>query len=143
MAARVAAVGAVLPIGGAGVSGIGPAGAPDADLLALCAEFDEWAEELRAAEAAIGALPEDHTEEEHDVLWSAMEEVLDVWNEIHDEIVETPATTMAGFRAKAAVLRASLEMFPGGGAGAGIGESSDPHERLAWSLACDLAGAPS
>jgi hypothetical protein len=128
----LAASGAALLGGGAAVLGLVPTASRDAPLIALCTEFDRLTRQYFAChpggeayfanyspaygrliegydESAPGLVAEILDDNERE---SVTEDLLLRQDELLDEIAALPATTMAGFRAKArsAVMR-NPDMF--------------------------------
>jgi hypothetical protein len=62
--------------------------------------------------------------------------VVDISHQLRSELAELPATTMAGFRAKARIVQHFNNCAPGYAA-------SDMDDAMAWSLANDLLGVVS
>lgn len=68
---------------------------PDTDLLAICSDYQKWADELgRLVDLPVGSDPGDR------MLWH----VLDTMDLIEPTLVGTPACTLDGLRAKAAIV---------------------------------------
>jgi hypothetical protein len=107
-------------------------------ILALHAEYDrQWdehdaiEEQHRTAGTATATLVRDSCrflDEIHPLSRRVMA--------LRQEMARTPATTMAGFRAKALIVEQFLDCWPGDSAGT-------EDEAVAWSLANDLLGKPS
>ncbi|WP_250265739.1 hypothetical protein [Rhodovastum atsumiense] len=91
---------------------------PDADLLLLCAD-------LGAAQAVMDQWSADQTDD------TDGEAASEEWNRLVTRIIDTPAQTLAGVRAKADVLRTAIcEYIPD--------NSLEREHRLALSLVKDL-----
>jgi hypothetical protein len=122
----------------------GPAKADelDGELLDLCIEFQEKEAILRRLDNWFRFV--DFDGPEHASQQQARSAELDAgneeWHELLDEIIEIPARTPEGLRAKAAVLLPALNTFAVSEWDAKVEEDATAHERLAWSLAQDLLG---
>jgi hypothetical protein len=108
-------------------------GTGDTDLLAACAEArrcEAWRQQVNASDI-------EHTDAQLDDLNKA-------WRLAFERVLELPATTLLGLRAKAEVMRLAVREFVVHGPDYTMEEWADLHDLLADSVAGDvlaLAGA--
>lgn len=125
---------------GGGISQPALAARLDENLLAYAAAFLEADRELKALDVDAARPLHAHAIAIDDQA-SLMDAALERWWSAMHSVIDTPAKTPAGLRAKAEVLRGAVLEAVVLGPEYTIGESGDGHERLAWSLVNDIIGA--
>ena len=99
---------------------------PDAELIALCARFDELERQINAT---FGTMEDEHAE---DVLRVPMQEAQEL---LFERIMSLRATTIEGHRARAAMYRLWYDPLEGEGR-----PERNWAGRLAWALVRDVLG---
>ncbi len=101
----------------------------DGELIRLCAE-------IPGCKATIDCYNRDSAS---DAEWEAAD---GRWDELVEQIIDTPARTPEGIRAKAAALRCSLHRHLRNSTNPDIGltDHADEEDLLAWSLVHDILG---
>lgn len=100
----------------------------DAALVRLADEYTRLDDENEALSAAEDAAPEGAAK---DAIEARCKAILRRMDSIEKKMLAHPARSLAGWRAKAAVVRRQMQNGPGG-------EPLSSDDKLAWSLACDL-----
>lgn len=113
---------------------------PDAELLRLYLAFLHAHADQRGINLSAYFISGPKENEAYD---EAGDVAHDDWWGLVDKIRNTPATTLAGLRAKADAMRMVLEgtvMIKAGSTIADMGDDQEAEERFAWSLARDVIG---
>ncbi len=122
----VAASGALL-LTAAAVGVQSPPAEVDAKLIRLCAG-------LAACKAEIDRIDREGSPDD------LATQTLAQWRRLADEIIDAPATTPAGLRAKATALRHVLRFNVCQGPGYTVGQDGEQEDIMAWSFLHDVLG---